>query len=348
VWWPEQACPTRSRQRRAELTLTIRHVVWHASILHHSCRAGSSHESWVRAGGKGTGLARHGELLGVIHHLLRLVGGWARLQVRSALGWGTVEDWTRGGIWVAIGSRIHDLLFGLNAARAKNRAGGARGEEERRMERRGPSWIRSGIAAAGVGKGRQGYQSGGLAGGCRGGGWVSDPFVDARASLLKQAVPGSLVQAARCSAGTDMTRYACLNDKPDSRPSSRWDGCVDGWDGMMAHNRGVDWCTIQRAAQLWLCPWLVTRPLSFPKPAASRGAAGGGCSRRALQGRMHGGQAIDRPGRRPTGLPPVCFAAFLSVSVSGSGTHKCRGWAGVVRRRAKAGEAGEAPIGKQI
>jgi hypothetical protein len=62
---------------------------------------------------------------------------------------------------------------------------------------------------------------------------------------------------------------------------------------------------------------------------------------------MHGGQAIDRPGRRPTGLPPVCFAAFLSVSVSGSGTHKCRGWAGVVRRRAKAGEAGGAPIGKQ-
>jgi hypothetical protein len=38
------------------------------------------------------------------------------------------------------------------------------------MERRGPSWIRSGIAAAGVGKGGQGYQSGGLAGGCRGGG----------------------------------------------------------------------------------------------------------------------------------------------------------------------------------
>jgi hypothetical protein len=148
-------------------------------------------------------------------------------------------------------------------------------------------------------------------GAAEGGGWVSDPFVDARASLLKQAVPGSLVQAARCSAGTDMTRYACLNDKPDSRPSSRWDGCVDGWDGMMAHNRGVDWCTIQRAAQLWLCPWLVTRPLSFPKPAASRGAAGGGCSRRALQGRMHGGQAIDRPGRRPTGLPPLCFAAFL-------------------------------------
>ena len=87
------------------LTLAISHVL-HGGILHHSCRAGpSSHEGWVRAGGKGTGLARHGELLWVIHHLLRLlVGGRNRLQV-SALGWwGTVEDGAGGGIWVAIRS----------------------------------------------------------------------------------------------------------------------------------------------------------------------------------------------------------------------------------------------------
>jgi hypothetical protein len=346
VWWPEQACPTRSRQRRAELTLTIRHVVWHASILHHSCRAGSSHESWVRAGGKGTGLARHGELLGVIHHLLRLVGGWARLQVRSALGWGTVEDRTRGGIWVAIGSRIHDLVFGLNAARAKNRAGGARGvrrsggwnDEARRgsdQELRLLVWGRAGRAT------NPGDWRGAAEGGVT--------LRGRRESESPQAVPGSLVQAARCSAGTDMTRYACLNDKPDSRASSRWDGCVDGWDGMMAHNRAWIGAHNPASGPVLAVPLLARDSAAFPSKTSSqqgpRGAVHGVLCR---AGCTVGRQAIDRPGRRPTGLPPVCFAAFLSVSVSGSGTHKCRGWAGVVRRRAKAGEAGEAPIGKQI
>ena len=95
------------RERGTPLTLAIGSHVRHGGILHHSCRAGPScHEGWVRAGGKGTGLARHGELLWIIHHLLRLllVGGRNRLQV-SALGWwGTVEDGAGGGIWVAIRS----------------------------------------------------------------------------------------------------------------------------------------------------------------------------------------------------------------------------------------------------
>jgi len=100
----EQSRLEHTHTYKGWLTLTIGSHLRHGGILHHSCRATASHEGWVRAGGESTGLAPHGELLCVIHHLLRLVGGGGRLQV-SALGWwGTVEDRARGGIWVAIGS----------------------------------------------------------------------------------------------------------------------------------------------------------------------------------------------------------------------------------------------------
>lgn len=104
----EEQRSTRERahtRTKGRLTLTIGSHLRHGGILHHSCRTtASSHEGWVRTGGESTGLAPHGKLLCVIHHLLRLVGGRGGLQV-SALGWwGTVEDRARGGIWVAIRS----------------------------------------------------------------------------------------------------------------------------------------------------------------------------------------------------------------------------------------------------
>lgn len=97
-----------SYRRKGRLTLTIGSShVRHGGILHHSCRANTCHHARVGTGVEGSGLAGHGELLCVIHDLLLvLVRGWPRLQL-SSLGWGVVEDRACGGIWVAIGGRIH-------------------------------------------------------------------------------------------------------------------------------------------------------------------------------------------------------------------------------------------------
>lgn len=52
-------------------------------------------------------LTAHGELLRVIHHLLRLSWGWAGLQVRILLLWGAVEGLAASRVGVAIRSRVH-------------------------------------------------------------------------------------------------------------------------------------------------------------------------------------------------------------------------------------------------
>lgn len=103
---------------RRQLTLTIRCHMWHAGILHHGCRIGSSHHGRRVGTGKVT-LGSHGKLLIVIHDL-RLVLGWTLLHVRVLrLGGTTVECWTscsgdRNAIRVAIRGRIH----GWSAGRA--------------------------------------------------------------------------------------------------------------------------------------------------------------------------------------------------------------------------------------
>jgi hypothetical protein len=101
----------RHTEEGERLTLTIGSHVRHGGILHHSCRANTSHHGLVRAALEVAGLTTHGELLCVIHHLLVLVRGWPRLQM-STLWWGGVVDRASSGIWIAIGSRVHDLLLG--------------------------------------------------------------------------------------------------------------------------------------------------------------------------------------------------------------------------------------------
>ena len=89
------------------LTLTAGSHVRHCGVVHHSCRPGTSHHSWIRARLEGAALGAHGELLRVIHHLLRLAWRWARLHMSIRLWRGAVERWTSTRVWVAIRSRVH-------------------------------------------------------------------------------------------------------------------------------------------------------------------------------------------------------------------------------------------------
>ena len=116
---------------RDELTLTIGGHVWHAGILHHSCRAGaSSHHGGIGSRGERTALGRaHRELLLVVHHLLLLVLvlllllllrvlrllvlGGTRLHVCVLRRWGTIKGRAALGVWEAIVGRIHDWRGGL-------------------------------------------------------------------------------------------------------------------------------------------------------------------------------------------------------------------------------------------
>ena len=81
--------------------------VRHRGILHHACGAARSHHGGIRARWKVARLAAHGELLRVIHHLLRLSWGWARLHMRILLLWGAVEGLAASRVGVAILSRVH-------------------------------------------------------------------------------------------------------------------------------------------------------------------------------------------------------------------------------------------------
>lgn len=96
-----------SSRKRGGLTLSIRSHVRHGGILHHSCRAGRSHHGGIRARWKVARLTAHGELLRVIHHLLRLSWGWAGLHVRILLLWGAVEGLAASRVGVTIRSRVH-------------------------------------------------------------------------------------------------------------------------------------------------------------------------------------------------------------------------------------------------
>ena len=79
----------------------------------------------------------HRKLLRVIHHLLRLVRGWTRLQVRVVLGrWGSPVEGraASSNIGIAIRSRVHGWLSGGDSRLAEPRAGrerAVRGGEER-------------------------------------------------------------------------------------------------------------------------------------------------------------------------------------------------------------------------
>jgi len=98
--------------KQGQLTLTIGTHVRHRSILHHPCRGSTSHHGGIRGSREVTALsAPHWELLRVIHHLLGLAWGRARLQVRILLRWGAVEGWTTSRIWVAIRGRVHGWMM---------------------------------------------------------------------------------------------------------------------------------------------------------------------------------------------------------------------------------------------
>ncbi len=118
-------------------------------------------------------------------------------------------------------------------------------------------------------------------------------------------VRGSLVQPAM--ARRDMTRYACLNGEPESRPDS-------SWDGRYVQNRSGWGLCANPAAGL---PGLL--PAHFSPAFRGRGVL------RRLQGRGCTGmgyQSIRSVGNRPTGLPPL-FRGFSGVG------QKCyRGWGG--------------------
>lgn len=143
---------------KKELTLTIGSHVRHGGVLHHSCRASTSHHGRIRASGEGAALSSHGELLGVIHHLLRLTWGRSWLQVRVLLWWGTVEGRAASRIWVAIRGRIHGWTMAEPKAERGWAPRTARETRRRRRRRRDvtttkESSIRSGPAAIEVGMG---------------------------------------------------------------------------------------------------------------------------------------------------------------------------------------------------
>jgi len=97
----------RGPDGRERLTLAVSGHVRHGGILHHGGRASAGHH--VGIPGKGP-LGTHGELLGVVHHLLLLglVGRQARLHLRVLAWRGAVEGWP-GGIWKAVRGRVHGL-----------------------------------------------------------------------------------------------------------------------------------------------------------------------------------------------------------------------------------------------